>query len=260
MPKKFASGVAVIAIAISLAAIAIAPSVAKVGPQTRPNLKARLAACGSLPIGSTTHVVNTTRMFINLPKDIYPKIKLQITPRGAMAIYVSNAGRYGYAFDARGRPNCWSTYFEFELTADNQRQTGTVDIGSKSGIKGLPNYLIHIQVMANPADVIPPSAANVHGQVLLGPTCPVERIPPDPACAPKPYVTTVDVFTARDTAHPYRTQRTNVSGAFNFILGPGAYVLRAQSGSPYPRCTDLPIEVTAGVPQRVILNCDTGIR
>ncbi len=251
---------AVLAIVVSLAAIAIAPSVAKGSAQSRADLKARLAACGSLPIGSTTRVISTTRMFINLPKDIYPKIKLQMTPHGATVGYVSNAGRYGYALGARGRPNCWSTYFEFELTSDNQRQTGTVDIGSKSGIKGLPNYLIHIQVMANPADVIPSSAANVHGQVLLGPTCPVERIPPDPACAPKPYVTTVDVFTARDTAHPYRTQRTSVSGAFNFILGPGAYVLRAQSGSPYPRCTDSPIKVSSGVSQEVILNCDTGIR
>src|SRR5437764_398930 len=43
-----------------------------------------------------------------------------------------------------------------------------------------------------------PYHSGVNGQVLLGPTCPVERIPPDPQCAPKPYSTLVTIFRQSD--------------------------------------------------------------
>ena len=254
----------------SVAAITIGLYVLKGSPQTNTHFQKRLAACGSLPNGSSTNVTETTRMFINLPKDIYPNINLQITPRGATAGYISNGGLYGYAIGARGKPNCWSYYLEFDRTPDNQRQSGKVDIGAKSGVNGVPDYLIHFNVVPNSSDVTTssstpsksPSALKgiVHGQVLLGPTCPAERIPPDPACAPKPDETMVEVFAVAVSANPVKTVATDASGYFNFSLDPGEYVLRAKGGSLYPRCADTSIKVSAGTSQNVILNCDTGIR
>ena len=100
----------------------------------------------------------------------------------------------------------------------------------------------------------------VHGQVLLGPTCPVERIPPDPACAPKPYKTKIQIFTAKVSAHPYKTVVTDATGKFYFAIKPGSYVLHTRGGSIYPRCADLRIRVLKGKTLNLKMACDTGIR
>ena len=100
----------------------------------------------------------------------------------------------------------------------------------------------------------------VHGQVLLGPTCPVERIPPDPACAPKPYKTKIQIFAAKISLHPYKIVVTDAAGKFNFSIKPGSYVLRSKGGSFYPRCADLRIKVSARKTLNVKMTCDTGIR
>lgn len=99
----------------------------------------------------------------------------------------------------------------------------------------------------------------VHGQVLLGPTCPVERIPPDPACAPKPYRTTINVLRAPSIAS-YKKVTTDNLGRFTISLAPGVYILRARGASIYPRCIDLKIKVVAKKSQIAEINCDTGIR
>jgi hypothetical protein len=99
----------------------------------------------------------------------------------------------------------------------------------------------------------------VHGQVLLGPICPVQRNPPDPACAPKPYKTTISIL--RTTSGVvYKKVATSSAGRFTLSLSPGMYVLRARGGSVYPRCTDTRVKVLARKSLTVIVNCDTGIR
>jgi hypothetical protein len=99
----------------------------------------------------------------------------------------------------------------------------------------------------------------VHGQVLLGPICPVERNPPNPVCAPKPYKTTINIFrTVVGTV--YKKVATDASGHFTISLAPGVYILRARSGAVYPRCADRRIKVLAKKSQNVKINCDTGIR
>lgn len=99
----------------------------------------------------------------------------------------------------------------------------------------------------------------VHGQVLLGPTCPVERIPPDPACAPKPYKTTIIVLRAPSIAS-YKKVATDNLGRFTISLSPGMYTLRATGRSIYPRCTDKTIKVLAKKSLNIKIDCDTGIR
>ena len=99
----------------------------------------------------------------------------------------------------------------------------------------------------------------VHGQVLLGPTCPVERIPPDPACAPRPYKTTINIFRSL-VGTVYKKVATDAAGHFTVVLAPGIYILRARRGSVYPRCGDRRIQVLAKKSQNIKINCDTGIR
>lgn len=200
-------------------------------------------------------------MFINIPRDIYPNINLEVTSRGAVANDISNGGQYGYALGVQGKPDCWSYYFEFDLASSSQHSGGTVDIGSKSGLAGIPDYLIHITVpgVSSPTPAST-SKGTVNGQALLGPTCPVERIPPDPNCAPRPYQTSILAFKISDTSTPYMTTTSDASGTFALSLNPGAYVLRASGGSAYPRCSDTTIQVNAGETQNVVINCDTGIR
>ncbi len=99
----------------------------------------------------------------------------------------------------------------------------------------------------------------VRGQVLLGPTCPVERNPPDPACAPKPYQTTIRIQPANPSA-PYTTISTDASGSFSVSLDAGTYTFQPQGGNPLPRCNEMQVEVSSGQSQTVNLDCDTGIR
>lgn len=98
------------------------------------------------------------------------------------------------------------------------------------------------------------------GQVLLGPTCPVERIPPFPGCEPRPYATMIAIFAGGDTSAPYRTIVTDASGTFAVALPAGAYLIQPQSGSPLPRCASANVTVEAGATATTTLSCDTGIR
>lgn len=102
------------------------------------------AECGSIQNGTVQNVTDTTRTFINLPKNLYPNVQLEIDQQGASAGYVSNAGQYGYAFGANNDPNCWSYYFEFD-------GEGTVDIRSKSGVSSVPDYHIQFVVSSSTA-------------------------------------------------------------------------------------------------------------
>lgn len=97
------------------------------------------------------------------------------------------------------------------------------------------------------------------GQVTLSPTCPVERFPADPNCAPKAFVT--DVTAVKDeTLQIVAETRTTSDGNYVLDLSAGMYVIRAKSGGVFPICEDKKITIKEG--ERVILNisCDSGIR
>ncbi len=101
----------------------------------------------------------------------------------------------------------------------------------------------------------------VSGQVLLGPTCPVIKNPPDPACADKPYKTTVQVILANSpSSQTYATAQSNDQGFYEISLPPGNYALQPVGGSMLPRCQTTEITVKANQQQTINLSCDTGIR
>ncbi len=231
---------------------------------TSTDAKKRLTYCMSIPNGATLTVVATTRMFLYLPKDIYPNLKLNTKSIGATAGPITNAGADGYAQSQKVKSGCWSHYFEFDLTPANKSQVGKVDIGSKSAFKNVSNYLIHFTVVIDPPSATKqlPGNGTVVGRVVLGPVCPVEHIPPDPACAPRPYKTSIYVWSVT-TGSTYKRVNTDTSGSFKLSLIPGNYSIAVTSpanGSPYPRCTPIDVSVKAKAVQNVTINCDTGIR
>lgn len=96
--------------------------------------------CRGIPNGTTQEVKETTRLFINLPKAIFPdkEHNLQFkTVRGnATAGSVSNGGPYGEAFESSAQ--CWSYYYDFE-------GQGEIDLNVKNA-QGKPDYFVRFIV------------------------------------------------------------------------------------------------------------------
>lgn len=110
---------------------------------------------------------------------------------------------------------------------------------------------------------IAPYGSGVRGFVMLGPTCPVERMPPDPACTDKPYQTLVAVFRTSDPVHAYAIGESGADGSFSFNnLPPGEYEIGAGEPGPagLPRCAHVAVTVPVAGYATTTVPCDTGIR
>jgi hypothetical protein len=108
-----------------------------------------------VPNNSVQQVKETSRMFIKMPKDLYPKDILHswTTVAGnATALYISNGGLPGEGLDAT--PGCWSTYFEFD-------GNGEVDLRVKSIASDAPDYFVRFIVSQNPPALTSSEATSV---------------------------------------------------------------------------------------------------
>jgi hypothetical protein len=103
------------------------------------------------------------------------------------------------------------------------------------------------------------SESGVKGRVTAGPTCPVERYPPDPSCAPRPVETTIKIKSLPEREF-VKTVRSGKKGYFSARLAPGRYRLIPRSGDPFPQCDKKDVTVSRDSFTRVHLSCDTGIR
>jgi hypothetical protein len=106
----------------------------------------------------------------------------------------------------------------------------------------------------------PPITSGVRGTVTAGPACPVEREPPDPACAERPVAGSVLVFTDAGGLEVARVTSA-ADGTFTVELAPGAYHVSAEPveglmGTPGP----MVVEVEAGQRTELQVSYDTGIR
>ena len=101
--------------------------------------------------------------------------------------------------------------------------------------------------------------SGVQGTVSLGPVCPVERIPPDPACADKPYATAVLIYRTGSDA-PFVIGASDSAGHFKLSLPPGSYSVTAGSGKTLPRCAREDAAVVPDEYTTVDISCDSGIR
>ncbi len=101
----------------------------------------------------------------------------------------------------------------------------------------------------------------IKGKVLLGPTCPVERIPPDPNCAEKPYQTKIQVIAVGSLkSSPYAVVDSNANGEYTVTLPVGEYALQPVGGKMLPRCETKNVSIKSNETQEINLFCDTGIR
>lgn len=103
-----------------------------------------------------------------------------------------------------------------------------------------------------------PIDSGIKGVITVGPTCPVERIPPDPACANRPYPALL-LITDENTGDN-KTIKADSNGRYSINLPPGSYSIKNASTDLYPHFPDQKITVYSH--QFSILNIqgDSGIR
>ena len=101
--------------------------------------------------------------------------------------------------------------------------------------------------------------SGMYGVAMMGPTCPVEREPPDPSCADRPFEGKLTA-TSLDGG-VVGTFSTDARGRFNLSVPAGSYEIRAAEPNRLPTCsTAQPVLVVAGQWTPVEVSCDTGIR
>lgn len=106
-----------------------------------------------------------------------------------------------------------------------------------------------------------PNAQAVAGRAAAGPTCPVERNPPDPACADRPVAGAV-IMIQNAAGAGVAQVTTAADGSFSLMLAPGAYRLVPQPvsglmGTASP--VDFQVEAGKAAPPLQV-SYDTGIR
>ncbi len=105
------------------------------------------------------------------------------------------------------------------------------------------------------------SESGIRGTVLLGPTCPVMRNPPDPQCADKVYKTNL-VLTTADQSHVITEFSSDADGKFNVKIQPGEYAIQSTAvANILPRCRSSgTVRVSVNSYTETTVYCDTGIR
>ena len=100
----------------------------------------------------------------------------------------------------------------------------------------------------------------VNGVVLASPTCPVEKVPPDPRCSPRPVPNQEVVFITLEGVAVARVT-TDQHGKFTVTLPPGTYDLQVPGAKPYPtQQRPQQVTVVAGQTVQIQIMLDTGIR
>jgi hypothetical protein len=106
------------------------------------------------------------------------------------------------------------------------------------------------------------SSSGIRGRVTSSPTCPVERTPPDPACAPRGFAARLTIRHVSDNGVAARVA-TKGDGSYSVRLKAGRYNVSARpvSGRPLPSCPRrVRATVRSGRYTRVAIDCDSGIR
>lgn len=128
---------------------------------------------------------------------------------------------------------------------------GTVSVVSQSGPP------VPADAWPSPAGA---GATGIRGIALAGPVCPVETVPPDPACAPRPVAGAVLVIRDGSGSEVARTP-TAADGSFFVELVAGDYVVEPQPVEGLMgTAAALEVTVVDGIAARVELDYDTGIR
>jgi hypothetical protein len=97
------------------------------------------------------------------------------------------------------------------------------------------------------------------GKATMSPTCPVERVPADSLCAPKPYEGSLEVWTQKGGF--IKSFATKIDGTFATELTPGTYIIqRPKSASYFPSLSPVTFTMEQGKLTELTLDLETGIR
>ncbi|MBI3648021.1 MAG: carboxypeptidase regulatory-like domain-containing protein [Actinobacteria bacterium] len=122
----------------------------------------------------------------------------------------------------------------------------------------LAALLLLVLVSCGARNVAGDGTAGIQGEVLIGPTCPAERL--DSPCPPAPFAARITVSKDGDVV---TTVETPPDGTFRIPLAPGTYSLRATplQENPIARTRPLPaVTVREGAFTSVTIMFDSGIR
>lgn len=104
----------------------------------------------------------------------------------------------------------------------------------------------------------------LEGTISIGPICPVERIPPDPACLPtaETYKAYPVYVCTPDGSKKIAPISPELDGSFTTELAPGNYLVILEKGNNGVGSNNLPQTVTIKPLQRTLISIDidTGIR
>jgi hypothetical protein len=115
---------------------------------------------------------------------------------------------------------------------------------------------------ATPATPSPATSTptGITGQVVAGPQCPVQRVPPDSRCADRPTEATIQVVDTA-TGRTAATVRTTPDGRFRIELPPGRYQVQVLNPSSGMAAKPTPPVIVSGTGMtEVTFTVDTGIR
>jgi hypothetical protein len=128
---------------------------------------------------------------------------------------------------------------------------GTVSVASESG------PAVPANAWPRPAGA---DATGIGGIAVAGPVCPVETVPPDPDCAPRPVVGAVLVIRDGSGSEVARTT-TEADGSYFVEVAAGDYVVEPQPVEGLMgTATAVEVTVLGGLAAQVRLDYDTGIR
>lgn len=114
------------------------------------------------------------------------------------------------------------------------------------------------KVTPNPIPPVTKQKGIVKGRVTISPVCPVERNPPDPACAPRPYQTKISFVSVNNTTY---STTSDVDGNYSIFLDSGLYEVHTQGGiAIYPSCPIEKVSLQSGATLSKDISCDSGIR
>lgn len=173
--------------------------------------------------------------------------------------------------DSRCKPDVvcvWQGELSVELTArggalDAPREIflGTVN-GQSASVNG---YTFSLQSATERTATVVVSrtsggsgASGITGYVHIGPTCPVEKDPPDPNCADRPYAVSIEIHYLNEQF--YSIIRSGEDGRFRMALAPSTWIVRPQVANVLPACPEQTVRVSAGAYTDIDISCDSGIR
>ncbi len=123
-----------------------------------------------------------------------------------------------------------------------------------------PYLLICITVLVlsacSPAPGSSATGSGIEGQVLIGPTCPVQQV--DNPCPDRPYQATLSVLNGLGVQ--VARFRTGSDGKFQVPLAPGNYTLVPETVNAMTHAPQQAFSVAAGEYTKLAVTYDSGIR